>query len=62
MIIAQGAANDDPRVYMHAAMHENPADQSYSKDPLLQERRKMPTISPFLSLILASPCMLYIKV
>lgn len=33
MIIAQGAANDDPRVYMHAAMHENPADQSYSKDP-----------------------------
>ena len=33
MIIAQGAANDDPRVYMPAAMHENPVDQSYSKDP-----------------------------
>ena len=26
MIIAQGAANDDPRVYMDAAMHENPVD------------------------------------
>ena len=23
----------DRIVYMHAAMHENPADQSYSKDP-----------------------------
>lgn len=33
MIIAQGAANDDLRVYMPAAMHENPVDQSYSKDP-----------------------------
>ena len=33
MIIAQGAANDDPRVYMPAAMHENSVDQSYSKDP-----------------------------
>lgn len=26
MIIAQGAANDDPRVYMDAAMHEIPVD------------------------------------
>lgn len=26
MIIAQGAANDDPRVYMEAAMHEIPVD------------------------------------
>ena len=40
MIIAQGAANDDPRVYMHAAMHENPADQSYSKDPFTTREKE----------------------
>ena len=30
MIIAQGAANDDPRVYMDAAMHEIPIGSTYA--------------------------------
>lgn len=62
MLVATFGTSGMDSLPYDTSMSDN-ANQLYSRILLLHRRRKMPTISPFLSLILVSPCnVIYIKV